>query len=114
MKKINATEVIHIKLERGGKWEEDCINNGNANGNLRLGFDDVSHELCSKGQWDRVQAEMVKRGKAPSSATTTANRIKDFYEADESLWITFWKGSLGGVTPSLSGIARGSTKTRRL
>lgn len=91
MSQINPTQVLYIKLGKGGKWEEECIKNGT----LRLGYNEAPHEACIQGQWEKVQkAQLEIRNKA-STATRDTTQICYFYEADENtLWFTFWKNDL--------------------
>jgi len=46
MAEIDASNALYIKLGESGMWEADCIRDGT----LRLGYDDLPHELCSQGR----------------------------------------------------------------
>ena len=73
---IFAKKALYIKLGEGGSWERECFENGY----LKLGYHDVSHEDCSKGNWDRCSEFLINQmGKKPGPATfhgkCLANRI---------------------------------------
>ena len=93
MTKIKPKKVLFIKLGKGGKFEQDCIEK---NKNLRIGYSSVDHELCNKGDWNAVHRYYIEvRKKKPSAATKHTNQIKYFYKEDEqTLWITFYSNKL--------------------
>jgi hypothetical protein len=86
---IKPSMALYIKLGRGGRWESDCIKRDQT---LRLGYREVSHDLCLQGRWDKVREELLKTlRKSPGAATRDTYQIRLFYESDESvLWITFF------------------------
>lgn len=83
-------EIRFIKLGTKGCWEDDCINKFNT---IRLGFQSPYHNDCLKGNWAAVEQHWLKaRNGNKSTATTTVNQIKAFYELTENdIWITFYK-----------------------
>ena len=82
------SEALYIKLGRGGKYERECIERDQT---FRLGYNEISHELCTNGKWDAVLKELGPRSKSPGAATSHKNQIRRFYESDESvLWFTFF------------------------
>lgn len=93
MTKINADKVLFIKLGQGGEYESDCIEKDNT---LRLGYEEVNHQLCLDGQWDKVHNYFTTEENSKTSiATSHTNQIKQFYEQDEKiLWITFYANKL--------------------
>jgi hypothetical protein len=91
MQTINPKEVLYIKLGKEGMWERECIEKENT---LKLGYNEVPHDLCVKGEWEKVQEERLKFHKK-SAAKRDVQQIRYFYEADESvLWITFYQNKL--------------------
>jgi len=91
MQTINPKEVLYIKLGKEGMWERECIEKENT---LKLGYNEVPHDLCVKGEWEKVQEECLKFHKK-SAAKRDVQQIRCFYEADESvLWITFYQNKL--------------------
>lgn len=85
--KINPSQVLYIKLGRGGKWEHECIYNTQK---LRIGYNEIPHNLCVHGKWDEA-AEFCKNFRSDLGAITRdINQVRNFYEAGEdALWITF-------------------------
>lgn len=85
--KINPSKVFYIKLGRGGSWEHECIYKTQT---LRIGYNEIPHNLCIRGEWDKVR-EICKNFRSNSGAITRdINQVKNFYEAGENiLWITF-------------------------
>ncbi len=85
---IRPMHALYIKLGQGGSWENECINETST---LRLGYQEASHELCLKGNWDVVQKELKAIRKDDGAATRDMNQIRLFYESDETvLWTTFF------------------------
>jgi hypothetical protein len=93
MNKINPSAAYYIKLGAGGKYEHDCIE-GTAT--IRLGYNQIPHDLCLAKQWDEVRTNVTREyGSDPGTTTRHVNQIRAFYEADESvLWTTFYNNNL--------------------
>lgn len=93
MKKIKPTKTLFIKLGPGGEYEQNCIEKDD---NLRLGYEEIDHQLCINKEWDKVSDYYTKNeNSTPSVATNHSNQIKKFYEEDENtLWITFYLNKL--------------------
>lgn len=51
-KKINPGSALYIKLGRGGKYEQECIE---VNHILWLGYREVPHQLCLGGEWEEAK-----------------------------------------------------------
>jgi hypothetical protein len=85
--------ALYIKLGSGGKHEHECIE---VNHTLWLGYREVSHELCLRGEWEEAKAVfMRKEGSDSGAATRHINQIRAFYEAGEDvLWVTVYKNRL--------------------
>ena len=84
---IKPSKVYYIKLGRGGKWEHESIKK---NQTLKFGYSKISHNLCLRGEWDKVKEELRKRKDSKGAITRDINQVKKFYEAEEDvLWITF-------------------------
>ncbi len=89
---IKPSSALYIKLGRGGNWEKECIEN---NQTLRLGYIEVSHELCLQGKWEDVLKEIKSFRENPGAATRDTNQIRLFYESEDSvLWVTFFGDQL--------------------
>lgn len=89
---IKPTQALYIKLGQGGSWENECINETST---LRLGYQEASHNLCDRGNWNLVQAELKAIRKDVGAATRDTNQIRFFYESDETvLWTTFFSDRL--------------------
>ena len=87
-KMINPKNASYIKLGRNGIWEKDCLE---VSQTLKLGYREVSHELCLRGRWDEVQQELIEKRDDVGTATRDKNIIRAFYESDEQvLWATFF------------------------
>lgn len=85
---IAASEVLFIKLGKGGEWEAYCIEGQNPC--IRLGFDSRQHNDCLVGNWEPVKEYWDTKGRPDA-----INQIKAFYTADEqTLWITFYQRKL--------------------
>jgi hypothetical protein len=91
--KISPNSALYIKLGSGGKHEHDCIE---LNHTLWLGYHEVPHELCTRGEWEEAKAVFMRKEDAdPGAATRHINQIRAFYEAGEDvLWVTFYKNRL--------------------
>lgn len=87
---IKPPKALYIKLGKAGIWERDCLTREQ---NLRLGYEDVPHDLCLKGAWQEA-TENFKRGSPEMSAGTVMNhmnQVRRFYETGEDvLWVTFF------------------------
>jgi 5-methylcytosine-specific restriction endonuclease McrA len=87
-REIKPTKVMYIKLGRGGKYEEECIEKMQT---LRLGYVEENHAQCLAGKWQAIKRHFQRKGKDRKTSSRQANEIKEFYEADERvLWITFY------------------------
>jgi hypothetical protein len=85
---INPKNAYYIKLGRNGVWEKDCLE---VSQTLKLGYREISHELCLQGRWDEVQQELLEKRDTVGAATKDKNQIRAFYESDEQvLWVTFF------------------------
>jgi hypothetical protein len=85
MMKINPRKALYIKLGSKGEWEHECIYETPS---LKLGYRAVDHNLCLRGEWDKV-AEQCNRSDA-GAITRDVKQIREFYEAGEDvLWVTF-------------------------
>jgi Restriction endonuclease len=88
---ISPDQVRFIKLGRGGKWEQECIESSAPT--IRFGFDNPHHEACLNGDWATLEAYW--RQKRPTEVTKIINQTKDFYTLGfDALWITFYKRKL--------------------
>src|SRR5690606_10495064 len=89
MKRIQANKVLVIKLGQGGKLERECIE---SNKTLRLGYREVDHKLCIKGQWAKVHDYFITKENSKTFVTTNhSNQKKQLYEEyEKTLWITFY------------------------
>lgn len=87
MMKINPSKALYIKLGSSGQWEHECIHETQS---LRLGYIEVDHNICLRGERDKV-AEQCKPFRSDAGAITRdVNQIRKFYEAGEDvLWVTF-------------------------
>ena len=87
-KMINPKNAHYIKLGRNGVWEKDCLE---VSQTLKLGYREISHDLCLQGRWDEVQQELLEKRDTVGAATKDKNQIRAFYESDEQvLWVTFF------------------------
>lgn len=83
--KVIAKKALFIKLGGGGEWEEECI----AKGILRLGYNELPHDLCLSSDWAGVRKAFPSTSDQ-GSVTRHINQVQQFYEELEStLWITF-------------------------
>ena len=87
MEKINAEEVLYIKLGLGGKYVEECFQT-NIN-TVKLDYREIDHELCRLGQWTEVK-KILKSKHKQAPTTNHLRQIQAFYESGEDTgWITF-------------------------
>lgn len=87
MKRVVPKRALYIKLGSGGEWEHECIYE---NQTLRLGYIEVDHDTCARGEWDKVQEQRASFRSKLGAATRDVNQIREFYEAGEDvLWVTF-------------------------
>jgi len=85
---INPPTAFYIKLGEGGCWERDCIQQHHT---LRIGYHEVPHEACQRGQWDEVKAALRVDHEDPGAVTRHTNQVQSFYEAGpDVLWVTFF------------------------
>jgi hypothetical protein len=86
MPDIVAGKALYIKLGESGLWQTECIQQGT----LRLGYKQISHELCMSNNWAGVLEEIQKRTSNRGAATRHLNQIRLFYQSPEDvLWFTF-------------------------
>lgn len=93
-----GTKAYFIKLGERGEWECSCI----AEGAIKFGYRKTPHDLCLKGDWEKVKAFWTteRHGNARTAANDT-RQIRTFFEATEQdLFITFSKGYLWWCRPS--------------
>jgi hypothetical protein len=84
---IKPSSALYIKLGRGGKYEREAIERNH----LRLGYREISHELCLQGKWEDVLEELKSVSEFSGVAIRHTNQIRLFYESDDSvLWVTFF------------------------
>jgi len=91
--KIKASKVLFIKLGQGGEYETECILK---NQTLKLGYQEIDHQLCVQKKWDKVHQFIIgDYHTIQGVATSHTNQIKQFYEEDENtLWLTFFLNKL--------------------
>lgn len=91
----------YIKLGSGSSSNDrECINRGVAY--IGFGTDDSAlFDFACKGEWDNFRSLTYERDDSGSKqarkqrATSAANQVKAFFEADErTLWVTFYGGKL--------------------
>jgi len=87
MKKINANNILFIKLGEKGVFAKDCIENNY----LRLSYTGVDHNFCMNNQWELVSNYFLNEESSKLQvATSHTNQIRKFYnEGEKTLWITF-------------------------
>jgi len=88
MEKILFDHAFYIKLGEGGKYEKDCLQDNC----LRLGYREVTHELCLAGRWDEAKKSLVSAYPEMDDPTAKNHirQVRTFYEANETcIWITF-------------------------
>ena len=92
MKLNSPSQVLFIKLGKGGEYCEDCIKDNY----LKFSYDTVDHDLCIKKDWDSVYNYFITEENATKKvARSHTNQIKQFYEENEdTLWITFYANKL--------------------
>ncbi len=89
-KKITAEKAFFIKLGGSGEWEESCIKTDNT---IRLGYNDISHENCINGEWDKIRTDFNNTDNG--AITRHIKQIENFYTASaDTLWVTFYKDRL--------------------
>jgi hypothetical protein len=88
MEKIYPRKALYIKLGKGGRYEKDCLTNP---GLVKVGWNQIDHQLCLNGNWEAVRKQCLKVYKSGEQATTSRmNQLRNFYESGEDiLWITF-------------------------
>ena len=97
MPRLEATSTHYIKLGRGGEWEAEAI----AEGVLRFGYRELSHELCVAGDWEGArEAWRAHRDGNDAVLTSDMNQARTFYTApDTSVFITFHAGRMYWCRP---------------
>jgi hypothetical protein len=108
---VNPTKAFFIKLGPSGQWEKECIENGT----LRIGYREVPHEDCIRGDWEAAR-NSFPASSDQGSVTRHINQVRQFYEEPETtLWITFFSDRLWWcfTTPGISQLPD-QTKTRRV
>jgi len=84
--RIQSPVSLYIKLGESGSWEADCIHDST----LRLGYQDLPHELCNAARWPEAEKRALAFSKDQGAATRHINQVRLFYEAPPTmLWITF-------------------------
>lgn len=87
MTKINPSKGLYIKLGSSGQWEHGCVHETQS---LRLGYTEVDHDICLRGEWDKVAEQCKPFRSDAGSITRDVNQIRKFYETGEDvLWTTF-------------------------
>jgi hypothetical protein len=83
---IKSPVSLYIKLGESGSWEADCIRDGT----LRLGYQELPHELCNAARWPEAEKRALAFSKDQGAATRHINQVRLFYEAPSTtLWVTF-------------------------
>ena len=91
MNPIEPAEIRYIKLGSGGRWANSAFSCGV----LPFGYASVSHELCVRGDWERVTQFLVDEGRSLGKARDAVREIREFYTLGaDCLWITFADGHL--------------------
>ena len=71
-------------MRAGGKWERICFEDGT----IRLGFQEVPHELGVAGDKHAIRDLYIAQGRNEGTATRYAGQVLEFYQAGEdTLWI---------------------------
>lgn len=92
----DATKVYFIKLGEGGKWEDECIENGI----IKFGYRETPTEFCLHGEWGKVETFWTERRGNKSAASNDTRQIRTFFEAtSDDLFITFSGGYLWWCQP---------------
>ena len=86
---INQCKALYIKLGKEDEYVKECIYSEQPL--LKLGYEEIDHDNCLKGDWEKVRTKLVSRKNNDTGAITDHIRqIRLFYEAgDNVLWITF-------------------------
>jgi hypothetical protein len=83
---ISATQAYFIKLGESGRWETECLSGGY----MRVGFNDIPHELCAAKNWNEVKKLYLDKGGPKGNAARYTTELERFYSSPaETLWITF-------------------------
>ena len=86
MAPIQSPVSLYIKLGQSGSWEAECIREGT----LRLGYQELPHELCKAGRWSEAEKYALEFSKDRGAATRHINQVRLFYETPSTtIWITF-------------------------
>lgn len=117
MNPIAPTTIRYIKLGAGGSFAESSLKNGE----LQLGYHEVSHDICASGDWSAVQAYFGGIRKSAGKAKDSMREVQDFYTlGPDCLWITFADGLLwwGFADPEVTWLApdnnQSASRTRRV
>ena len=89
----SPTNIQFIKLGERGSFEKECVE---ARGILKLGYNEIDHSLCAKGDWGAVEEQIGRLYKTcPSATSNHRNQIRKFYEEPQTtMWVTFFNGKL--------------------
>lgn len=91
-----STKAYFIKLGEHGAWEKRCLDDGT----IRFGYHEVPFDLCSNGEWAKVNACRLESGKTKGTASDDTRQIRIFFEATSSdVFITFYGGYLWWCQP---------------
>lgn len=88
---IAPETVRYIKLGPGGAFVRDSLQRGE----LRLGYHEIPHDLCARGDWQSVLALLRSLRRNAGKAKDSIREVQDFYTLGvDCLWITFADGLL--------------------
>ncbi len=88
---VEATSAYFIKLGPKGDWEKRCLKNGE----LRLAYHEVPHEVALAGDKDAIREIYINEGLSKAAASNHARQALAFYDASpDAIWITFANGRL--------------------
>lgn len=78
-------QARYIKLGVGGCWESLCFKDGT----LRLGYNEVPHELGLQQDFVGIRDFQILRGMRKNEASDAARQVVEFYATGpETLWFT--------------------------
>ena len=115
MKKIDSKKVLrinYIKLGQNGSYTKECLEKGY----IKLGYNEIDHNLCIGGEWEKVRGDIILKYKCGKAAATRhRNQIKKFYEDnDDVLWVTFFGNKMWwGFSSNKIKYNNDGTKTRK-
>lgn len=91
MQPIRPSQIRYIKLGAGGAFARASLTSGE----LQLGYHEVDHELCAKGDWEAVLRHFQALRRTAGKAKDSTREVQDFYTlGSDCLWITFADGFL--------------------